>query len=144
MGKEAIATCLLLACSPIWSQQKDPARKIACKTPATAQSCYWTHGRLTFCCGTPAVRVWKIGTHRVLGIYSGPEAFDSNRGEIIDGDNENPAMPTNLEIAVSEFRKRMNENPAVFGDFELCPLEPEKSKTMQAACIESAKDFILR
>jgi hypothetical protein len=31
----------------------------------------------------------------------------------------------------------------MFGDFEVCPLEPEKPHTMQASCVESAKNIVI-
>jgi hypothetical protein len=31
----------------------------------------------------------------------------------------------------------------MFADFEICPLEPEKPQTMQAACIDSAKNIVM-
>jgi len=31
---------------------------------------------------------------------------------------------------------------SVFGDFEVCPLAPEKEEHMQPACIESAKNIV--
>jgi hypothetical protein len=146
MGTRLIAVTLLLLCASAPAEQNSTKRKIACMTPRNASSCYWTHGRLTFCCGTPAVRLWKIGTHRVLGIYSGPEAYDAARGEIIEGDNENPGLPKALSHAVSRFRAKSQDHlpPAVLGEFEVCPLEQERPHTMQAACIEAAKDFTLR
>lgn len=45
-----------------------PKRTIPCKTPHNASSCYWTHGRIGFYNGTPAIRLWKVGTNRLLGI----------------------------------------------------------------------------
>lgn len=30
----------------------------------------------------------------------------------------------------------------IFGDFEICPLEPEHKGEMQNACIESAKNLV--
>jgi hypothetical protein len=82
----------------------------------------------------------------VLGIFSGPEAYAPSRGEIIDGDNENPDLPQALNNAVSRFRAQSQDHssPVVFGEFEVCPLEPERPRTMQAACIEAAKDFSLK
>jgi hypothetical protein len=32
----------------------------------------------------------------------------------------------------------------VFADFEVCPLESEKQDSMQAACIESAKNIVVK
>ncbi len=107
-------------------------RKIPCKIPANAASCYWTHGRLTYGNGTPAVRLWKIGTHRLLGIYSGPSV---DRWSL---DNENPEFPENL-------RKKLDwPGTVIYADFEVCPLEKERRGWMQAACIESAKNILAK
>jgi len=48
--------------------QNAPKRRIPCKTPENAALCYWTRGRLQEYEGTPAYRLWEIGTHHVLGI----------------------------------------------------------------------------
>jgi len=80
--------------------------------------------------GAPAFRLWEIGTHRMLAIYSGPSV---NFAE----DNEHPEFPANIRHA---FRPSRN---SIFADFEVCPLEPEKPNAMQAACIESAKDIFV-
>lgn len=108
-----------------------PKRIIPCKTPANAASCYWTHGRLAFYNGNPAFRLWKIGTHRLLGIYSGPSA--DRFGE----DNEHLELPSNVERTFIPTHNR------IFGDFEVCPLELERQGAMQAACIELAKNLVV-
>jgi hypothetical protein len=102
-----------------------------------AASCYWTHGRLGFTNGTPALRLWKIGTHRFLGIYSGPSAYNPGASDPDNGDNENPDLPRNVHRQLKSFNHR------IFADFEVCPLEPEKPTAMQAACIESARDIVV-
>ena len=110
--------------------QRTAKRKVACKIPENAASCYWAHGRLSIYNGTPSYRLWKIGTHRILGIYSRPE------GQTADTlDAEHPELPANLDRA---FKSLATE---VFADFEICPLEPERTGVMQAACIESAKNI---
>ena len=81
--------------------------------------------------GTPAYRLWKIGTHRILGIYSGPSV---DRWGL---DNENPEFPLNVERNLDSY------NNVIFADFEVCPLEPERSGVMQAACIETAKNLFV-
>jgi hypothetical protein len=106
-------------------------RKIPCKTPANAASCYWTRGRLAAYNGTPEIRLWKIGTSRLLGIYSGPSV---DRRSL---DNENPELPANIQERFVFFSNR------IFADFEVCPLEPERRGWMQAACIESGKNIRL-
>jgi hypothetical protein len=108
-----------------------PKRKVPCKTPENARACYWTHGRLGAGNGTPAFRLWKVGTDRLLGIYSGP-SIDWRYSL----DNENPELPANL---LPKFKPLENR---VYADFEVCPLEPEKSGHMQAACVESATNIV--
>jgi hypothetical protein len=111
-------------------------REVPCKTPAIAASCYWTHGRLGSGNGTPTFRLWKVGTKRVLGIYSGPSV---DRWGL---DSERPELPANIERQLAH-----SENPVfpdrIFADFEICPLEPEKEGVMQAVCIESAKNIVM-
>ena len=84
--------------------------------------------------GTPSFRLWKIGTHRMLAIYSGP-SVDFAVEDL--GDNEHPEFPANIQRV---FRPTKN---GIFADFEVCPLEPEKPNVMQAACIESAKNIFV-
>jgi hypothetical protein len=127
--------------------QTTAKRKIPCKTPEIAASCYWTRGRLSLYNGNPGWRLWKVGTKRILGIYSGPH---SQRYDRLD--NEHPELPANLEtIYDAEYKRAMaRKDPnagwpgSAFGDFEVCPLEPGRKGEMQAACIESARNIILQ
>jgi hypothetical protein len=87
--------------------------------------------------GTPSYRLWKIGTNRVLGIYSGTSV--DRYGSL---DSEGPQLPANVERSM-----RSNSDPkwpnGVYADFEVCPLEHETPGVMQAACIESAKNIVV-
>ena len=124
-----------------------PQRKIPCKTPENASMCYWTRGRLSFYpIGLPSYRMWKVGTNRILGIYSGPSDFPPH-----DSDNSYPVFPLNLE-RVYELETERNERLKidtpwlighVFAEFEVCPLRPDRPGTMQPSCIESAKDIFV-
>jgi hypothetical protein len=121
-----------------------PQRKIPCKVPENASMCYWTRGRLSFYEGNPAYRIWKVGTKRILGIYSGP---DSERIDALD--NEHPEFPTSLDrVFGAEYKRNVElkrDDPylvgPIYADFEICPVEPEKPGTMQSVCIESAKNM---
>lgn len=123
--------------------QKTAARKIPCKTDENASMCYWTHGRLSLYNGNPGWRLWKIGTKRILGIYSGPSRFPPRTNE----DSENPEFPAVVNRAFEEDYERRaaakdpdaNWPPSIYGDFEICPLDPEKKGEMQDACIASAR-----
>ena len=112
--------------------QRIPKRKIACKTPENAAACYWTHGRLAEYNGTPSIRLWKIGTRRILAIHSGPGFKIGDNQE-----NETPELPANVDRAFAR-----STYGRIFGDFEVCPLEPDVAGEMQDACIESGKNMV--
>jgi hypothetical protein len=93
--------------------------------------------------GNPSYRLWKIGTHRLLGIYSGPVAFNSRWESKYALDNEGPQLPSNVDEAL--WRKVTGPWPnVIFADFEVCPLDREKPEVMQSACIESAKNLVVK
>jgi hypothetical protein len=123
-----------------------PQRRIPCKTPENASMCYWTRGRLAFYNGNPSYRIWKVGTTRILGIYSGP---DSQSIDVLD--NEHPEFPANLSrVYEAEYKRNVaigRDTPAligpVFADFEVCALEPERPGQMQSSCIESARNIFV-
>jgi len=91
--KTMLAFITLLAFQSSASDRTVHTRKIPCKTEAIAASCYWTHGRLIYGNGTPALRLWKTGTNRLMGIFSGPSI--NVRGDD-NGDNEHPELPASL------------------------------------------------
>jgi len=122
-------------------------RKIPCKTPENAAICYWAHGRFSVANGNPSFRIWRIGTHRMLGVFSGPSHFPSRT----IADDESPELPPELNRAY-EADNRAHKRatgimwavpPPVFADFEVCPLEPEHKGWMQPVCIESAKSIFI-
>lgn len=135
------ALFLMLTCTTVVGEPKSSRRTIPCKTPEIAPSCYWAHGRLAFYNGNPAFRFWKIGTRRVVGIFSGPPSYHGPMADTTPlADNENPEFPANVRRTLKSLQEL--ELPLrVYGDFEVCPLEPETAGAMQAACIESAKNI---
>jgi hypothetical protein len=93
--------------------------------------------------GTPALRLWKIGTHRILGIYRGPSAYYAATRDPDLRDNENPQLPENVVQAFTGNRPPLGFAYPMFGDFEVCPLQPRKPHAMQAACVESARKIVI-
>ena len=130
--------------------QATAKRTIPCKTPENAASCYWMRGRLTFYNINVSYRIWKVGTKRLLIVYSGPSTYPPRGGAALDATN--PEFPANLEkIYEAEYKHRVAIKDAipgwpdpVFADFEVCPLEPERKGEMQAVCIESAKNIFVQ
>ena len=125
----ALALCAIA--TQALPQQSTLKRKISCKTPENAASCYWTHGRLNFYNGAPSYRIWKIGTKRILGVYGGALTYPPRT----DKDSQLPEFPSEIDKV---FRPPDN---AVYADFQICPLEPERKGEMQAVCIESASNI---
>jgi hypothetical protein len=123
---------IAFALSVSGAPQRVHKRKIACKTAENAAACYWAHGRLSLYNGNPTIRVWKIGTHRILGILSGPGAEKRD-----PEDSVHPELPANVERVFKSLSTQ------IFADFEICPLQPERPGTMQDACIESAKNIFV-
>lgn len=121
-------------------------RKIPCKTPENALLCYWTHGRLAAGNGNPTFRIWRIGTHRMLGVFNGPSPRPQS-----SLDEENPEFPMSLNKAYNAYDRRMKQElgyisavpPPAYADFEVCPLEPERAGWMQPVCIESANNIVI-
>jgi hypothetical protein len=135
MCKRLIAVLIIIFLAHSSGAEK---RATACKAPANAASCYETHGRLALYNGGIAnFRLWKIGTHNLLGIYSGPATF-LHRDDTLDG--ESPELPANLEAA---FHIPDPFGVRAYADFEVCPLERHIEGHMQAACIESAKHLVV-
>ena len=125
----------------------EKSRKIPCKTPENASVCYWTHGRLGIYNGDPSSRIWKIGSRRMLGVFNGPSHFPP----LNNNDFEDPELPVALQRLYAQHHSHWEhakqnlgyEFPTIFGDFEVCPLEPEKKGEMQPVCIESAKSLFV-
>jgi hypothetical protein len=111
-------------------------RTIACKTPVIASSCVTIHGRLQYGNGTPALRLWHIGTTHKFGIFSG---LNAEKRDPLDDDH--PQLPSNL---LKVFDGPDPFGPIIFADFEVCPLEPHITGHMQAACIESATHIVVK
>jgi len=85
--------------------------------------------------GTPSTRLWHIGTHHLYGIYSNRYGFAHDSLTL---DNEAPELHF-------DFPRGMTEQGGwtVYGDFEVCPLEPLAQGHMQAACIAGATHIVV-
>jgi hypothetical protein len=116
-----IVTACLLGCS-LAAAGPLPARP--CRTdPRVTGKCFEVHGRLRFGNGNPALRMWRVGTDRILGIW----------------DDEDPIVPANLASTLEPGLGR-----TVFGDFLVCPFTVERPGSMRMVCIESARNLVVR
>lgn len=123
----------LFALGPVLTAQA--FRNQPCKTPENARSCTQVHGKLWAGDGTPSTRLWAIGSHQIFGIYSNRYGFVHD-GET--GDNEAP------ELHFMRPKSMPGQGGwTLYGDFEVCPLEPKIQGRMQAACIAGATHIVV-
>jgi hypothetical protein len=125
----------LLIFASAQASANDAYRQKPCKTPEIASGCLRIHGRLSAGNGTPSTRLWHIGTHHIYGIYSNQYGFAHDN---VTADNEAPEFHF-------IFPKGMPDQGGwtVYGDFEVCPLEPLVQGHMQAACIVGATNIVV-
>ena len=90
--------------------------------------CFTVHGRLSVYNGTPSIRLWPIGTKRLLGI------LDPTDISAVPGSN---TIPPSIE-------SKLDFDKQVFGDFLVCPLTVSHPGRMQTVCIESGKNLFVR
>jgi hypothetical protein len=85
--------------------------------------CFTVHGALRYYNGAPGVRIWRIGTARLLGVHGLNES----------GLPESPSvcpLPDGL-------RDTLEAGKEVIADFVVCPLTRDQDGTMQLVCVES-------
>jgi hypothetical protein len=122
MGMKLLFAGILLFAVPVFGQSRQ------CKSnPKVVGACYIVHGRATFGPGTPALRIWPVGTKRMLGVTAGPIADDA----------DDPIAPNEMLIFTPDVE-------GIFGDFEVCPFTPERKGHMQMVCVESAKNIVVK
>ena len=90
--------------------------------------CFTVHGRLSVYNGTPSIRLWPIGTKRLLGV------LDPTDISAVPGPNTIPASVAS----------KLDFDKEVFGDFLVCPLTHSRPGRMQTICIESGKNLFVR
>lgn len=113
--------------APCFSQVKPHA---GCRAiPYARAPCFVVHGILQGSNGVPALRLWRSGTKRVLGVVGG------------DGD------PAAADLIPEPLNAQMTTTTpgwlrSVDADFRVCPLATEKAGWMQPVCIVGATHVV--
>ncbi len=98
----------------------------SCKAhPELSSSCFEIRGRLAFYNGTPSLRIWPVGTRRLLGVLEG----QSMKGY--------PDLPKGL-------LEQLSWGKAMYADFTICPFTDDEPGLMRAVCVESAENISFR
>ena len=69
------------------------------------------------------MRIWKVGTKRMLGISEQRFAVDGYRN-----------VPETIQT-------QLNQDVEIFGDFLVCPFTHPKKGEMQMVCVEEGKNL---
>ena len=91
--------------------------------PQLVGKCFSVHGRLSVHNGAPALRIWKIGTKRMLGVSEQRFALEGYRN-----------VPESIQ-------KQLNQDVDLYGDFFVCPFTQPRAGQMQLVCIEEGKNL---
>ena len=118
---------ILTASSGIWAQSPAPqAKEKSCREhPQLIGNCFTVRGRLSIYNGTPALRLWRVGTRRMLGISEQRFSVAGYRN-----------VPEDIE-------SETDQNVAIFGDFLVCPFTRSRRGEMQLVCIEAGKNLVV-
>jgi hypothetical protein len=89
--------------------------------------CTSVHGKLYITNGTPNIRIWKVGTNRILGLW------ECSRTEC-----GNPCpLPRQLDSLLRPYI-------IIYADFVVRPVTESKPGEMQMVCIASASHIVTR
>lgn len=128
MFMRAAASLLLIVAGSVAasSPRSEGTLKSCREQPQLIGKCFRVHGRLAVYNGTPAIRLWRIGTRRILGVsdqrFSNPEYRN---------------LPESLA-------RHINGENEILGDFLVCPFTRPEPREMQLICIESARNVVVR
>lgn len=92
--------------------------------PKLVGDCFQVHGRLFAANGTPGLRIWIVGTKRILGIHN----FDVEQG------------PSGIPDCLSP---HIGFGKNLYADFLICPFSPDREGWMRSVCIDSASSMVV-
>ena len=117
-----ISSAMVFAQSPALETKDKSCRQ----HPQLVGKCFNVHGRLSIYNGAPAMRIWKVGTKRMLGISE--QRFN---------------VPGYRNIP-DDVRNQINQDVDVFGDFIVCPFTRPKAGEMQLVCVDEGRNLEVR
>lgn len=107
---------------PTQSVKEKPCRM----HPQLVGRCFTLRGRLSVYSGNPSLRIWRIGTRRILGVSELRFAMPGYRN-----------VPENVEKAITQ-------DVAILGDFLVCPFTRSRPREMQLVCVESVRNMVVQ
>lgn len=121
-----MTSLLLILCGSVSAMSPPLSAEKSCREhPQLIGKCFTVRGRISTYNGNPAVRLWNLGTRRMLGVSE--QRF---------------SLPGYRHIP-EDLAKQLNGENNIFGDFLVCPFTRPRPREMQLMCIESAKNIVV-
>ncbi|MGH6910402.1 MAG: hypothetical protein ACREE0_18965 [Phenylobacterium sp.] len=89
-----------------------------------AEPCRTVHGRMELWNGAPSVRIWVVGTDRVLGVVQPHDSLDD--------------LPASVRRIWSGKDVEADWATAIYGDFKVCPVGGDRPGRMQRVMLIEA------
>jgi hypothetical protein len=119
-----LATATVAGASP---DQAAPGCGKPCRQhPQIVGACFTFRGRMSSWNGAPSVRIWRVGTKRILGV--------SEQRFRLDGYCNLPR----------DLAGKLSWDTDLFGEFTVCPFTQEKPGAMRMVCVESGANLEVR
>jgi len=121
---------VFLLMAPLCALAQTPARETGEKPchqhPQLIGKCFTVRGRLAVYNGAPALRIWRVGTRRVLGV------------------SEQKFSVAGYRNIPKEIEEQINQDVEIFGDFLVCPFTRSRPGEMQLVCIDEGRNLVVR
>ncbi len=114
------AISLWLAGIAVGDQPNKPCRE----HPKLIGPCFTVHARMRYYNGAPSVRLWPVGTNRLLGVSEGQ--FEVS------------------ETLPQSFRETLDSQREIYADFVVCPFTPDEVAVMRLVCVDSATNIVTK
>ena len=122
------AAALLLPALLMMADLPAIAAPVPCRTSANLHgACFTVRGRLYVANGAPSVRIWRVGTKRILGVHDGAGSAESDS-----------ILPQSIRTLLGDAF-----GVEVYGNYQVCPLKPEHPGRMQPVCIADWADLVV-
>jgi hypothetical protein len=108
------------------TQSSSSAVKDCHEHPKLVGSCFDVNGRLSVYNGAPALRIWRVGTKRMLGISEQRFALEGFR-----------KVPEEVEQAIKP-------DVELFGIYTVCPFTRPKQGEMQLVCVDKVRNLSIK
>ena len=96
---------------------------------AIVGACFAVRGSLFASNGTPGLRIWRIGTRRILGVVD-------NNGE---AEGDTLATPWLIRTLAAN-----GSGTRIYGTYEVCPLTRARRGAMKMVCVANARQLTIR